>query len=250
MVNINKTLLEFQRNVELDSNLYFKKASEEQEIFVRDQIGCNLLHTTVFVVSTHRSKSCLLPVYGFYLANGMCIHMRENFYGWVVSVDSLFEFSLPSDLVYGDGENHDGDIYPGYCEGFKDEWCYPYTVSNTKRSTFRVNTDFNLYTVFYHLNKLGNPLTFPDMTDNEIIEAIADMVRNHSDDDIYGMLIRTYRIADNLGILMPLANDDEDIAKIIIEHPEIRQAFIKEYNIFHMGETMEANSTKWIDEYF
>ena len=61
---MNKLLIEFMRENELDDNLNYKKAAERQMAFVRDKIGMYLTHSPIFVLSTHMSKSCLLPVYG------------------------------------------------------------------------------------------------------------------------------------------------------------------------------------------
>lgn len=73
---MNKLLIEFMRENELSDDLLWKKAAEQQMIFVRDKIGKHLSHSPIFVVSTHMSKSCLLPVYAFRLTNGIEFIMR------------------------------------------------------------------------------------------------------------------------------------------------------------------------------
>ena len=106
----NFTVLEFMRDFEYNSNLLWKKKAEEQLIFVRDTIGA-LVKSPIFIVSTHYSKSCLLPVYGFMLPNGIRVIMRENFYGWVVSMwvdNECASFSIDEGLVHGDKDENEG----------------------------------------------------------------------------------------------------------------------------------------------
>ena len=130
---MNKLLLEFMRETELDEKLIWKKAAEKQMIFVRDTIGAHLTHSPIFVVSTHMSKSCVLPVYAFRLSNGIEFIMRENFYGWVVSIRSPFTIEELPDFCRGDtlcSENPEGDIAECYCEGFSKSWVYKYKNKN------------------------------------------------------------------------------------------------------------------------
>jgi hypothetical protein len=149
---MNELILNWQRRVDLDEALYYKKSAERQTIFMRDDICRDLLRIPCFVVSHHVSKSCLLPVYFFKLNNCIEVICRENFYGWVVSVKtptSECEISLPADLIHGDGD--DKDIHPVYCEGFKDEWVFPY--SNKHKMTFRVRNNYQFWSLMRELNK-------------------------------------------------------------------------------------------------
>lgn len=151
---MNKLLLEFMRDNEWDDKLIYKNAAIEQMIFVRDTIGKNLTHSPVFVVSTHTSKSCLLPVYALKLTNGIEFIMRENFYGWIVSIRSPFEIETIPEFCYGDGVNRDNDISDCYCEGFKNSWVYVYKNKNFNYSTFRIDSNYQLYTLIYLLNNI------------------------------------------------------------------------------------------------
>lgn len=146
-------LLQWQRNWEIDDKMLWKKSAEKQTCFVRDNLCRGLLHTPVFVVSTHTSKSIRLPVYRFRMHNGILVTARENFYGWVVSIKSPFPVNLPDDLVHGDGANNNEDISSCYCEGFKEDWVYPYGIENVRLSTFRVEGDYRLYALMCELNK-------------------------------------------------------------------------------------------------
>ena len=83
----SKLLLEWMRETpDIEDKMNWKRPAERQMCFVRDQIGRNLLRVPVFAVSTHRSKSIDLPVYGLTMRNGIEMYARENFYGWVVSL--------------------------------------------------------------------------------------------------------------------------------------------------------------------
>ena len=91
-------LLQWMRSSEIDDSMCWKNAAERQMCFVRDVLCTNLLKVPVFVVSTHMSKSILLPVYRFRLQNGIIVTARENFYGWSVSIKSPFVVNLPEEL--------------------------------------------------------------------------------------------------------------------------------------------------------
>ncbi|WQJ53300.1 MAG: hypothetical protein [Wendovervirus sonii] len=251
----NKTLLEFMRMVDLDEKLIWKKSAERQEIFVRDKICLHLLHTSAYVVSTHYSKSCLLPVYGICMDNGMVVRMRENFYGWVVSIDSPFEFSLPENIVYGD-HNDDTDeqnIHSCYCEGFKDEWVYPFKTKNTMQSTFRVHSDYDLYVLFYMLRELGTPIVFDTaMTDEEIRKGANDIIEYHKEEDLFSIFYKTFRAIEkelNTGLYICTHNKIDEFIEYIVKYPEVKKVFLQEYSMIRKGENLDNNKTYWIDEY-
>ena len=194
---MNKLLLEFMRENELDKDLIWKKAAERQEIFVRDEIGMHLTKSPIFVVSTHMSKSCLLPVYAFKLSNGIEFIMRENFYGWVVSIRSPFAIDKLPDFCTGDtlcSENPEGDIHKCYCEGFSESWVYKYKKENFNYSTFRVHDDYDLYTLVYLLNKLEGEKVKDETTSQLIIKTCIEEIgkRHLSLDSIYNIFTHSY----------------------------------------------------------
>lgn len=193
---MNKLLIEFMRENELSDDLLWKKAAEQQMIFVRDKIGKHLSHSPIFVVSTHMSKSCLLPVYAFRLTNGIEFIMRENFYGWVISIRSPFTIEKLPDFCKGD---YGADIADCYCEGFHKSWVYKYRNENFCYSTFSINEDYDLYTLVYMLNKLeGRPII--DETDNQNVLSmcIEQMGKNHpSCDALYDIFYRSYFATTN-----------------------------------------------------
>lgn len=146
-------LLHWQRTTDLDDNLIYKKASENQEIFMRDDVGLNLLKAPVFVISSHMSKSCRLPVYYIKMMNGIKVIMRGNFYDWKLSVDSPVDLPancIPIDCVSGGIKD---DISECYCEGFKDEWVFgKYNPENPgKQFTIECADKYRLYVALHSL---------------------------------------------------------------------------------------------------
>lgn len=137
---------------ELDTLIY-RKAGWHQVMFVRDELAPPL-RADVTVVSTHRSKSLILPVYRMTF-KGIVLYMRENFYGWVVSVDAGYKQFSDNDFVtlpkgyvnFGpdQADKPDDIFHPVYAEGFKDEWCcLPFTKSKSK-FTVRVANNYSLW---------------------------------------------------------------------------------------------------------
>ena len=186
-------LLQWMRSSKIADSMLWKDAAESQMCFVRDVLCTNLLKVPVFVVSTHTSKSILLPVYRFRLQNGIIVTARENFYGWVVSIKSPFVVNLPEDLVHGDGEN--GDVTYSYCEGFKDDWVYPYSVKDVRLSTFRVESNYMLWALMRELN------TYPEIkkdTNYNYGQSITETIVKHfiekigEDINLYNIFVNTY----------------------------------------------------------
>ena len=133
-------LLHWMRKQEIDDKMLYKNAAIKQECFIRDQICMRLLHTHSFVISTHRSKSIVLPVYAFTMENGIKVICRENFYGWKLSVklpkDRPCENIIPEDLLEG-GYNENASKC--YIEGFKDEWIFEEFINESH--TLQIDLD-------------------------------------------------------------------------------------------------------------
>lgn len=249
----NFTLLEFMRDFKYDENLLWKKNAEHQALFVRDTIG-TLVKSPIFVVSTHYSKSCLLPVYGFMLPNGIRVIMRENFYGWVVSMwvdNESANFSLDEGLIHGDGDKnggHNGDIHECYCEGFKNEWVFPFQTKETKATTFRVDDEFKLYTLLYKLvNEYNNEIPFVDYKlDTERLENIYNSIieRHPSLDIFYDVFPETYYKVTNDDFVkkhsLSYWPKNEELFAVISKFQEIKECFLKEYYRFNFFERFEG----------
>ncbi len=127
----------------------------DQVRFVRDEVSSLLSRTykeyrdLTDVVSTHRSKSCTLPVFFIDLPkDGVKIWMRYNFYNWNVSVESdrpltcdfLHTFSIESGLSYC------------YCEGMEDKKFESYK-DNNKKFTVCIGNKYDVYVFLSVLRK-------------------------------------------------------------------------------------------------
>lgn len=240
----NLTLLEYMRCGELDDNLLFKKSAINQMIFVRDKLCHDLFKAPVFVVSTHTSKSCKLPVYGFVMPNGINVIMRDNFHGWVVSMwvdENKPKFSLERKILE---ENNVSDINPCYCEGFKEEWVFPYEIENTLGTTFRVFDNYDLYTLFYLLSKTytNDKANIKHLTDNEITDICNQIKDRHQYLKHYNEIFpETISMLYNKDIiekynLPPYINSD-DIPNIICKCEDIKICLENEVRKFLFFET-------------
>jgi hypothetical protein len=117
-----------------DSDLYFKKMSEDQVIFIRDSIGqlfgMDWDDNPPLVVSTHHSKSTTLPVVNVW-NDGVAVILRGNYYNWIVSVEADQPVTDNFyDLIVRDHEVHDC-----YAEGFDKSWVFDSYAKNPSRFT-------------------------------------------------------------------------------------------------------------------
>lgn len=137
----------------------YKDAAIDQMVFIRDKITRNLFDNyemyeknPVKIISTHMSKSIVLPVYLIDLQNiyGIKIIMRGNFYDWKISISSNKNINCDFDNLITDSSK----INSVYCEGFKEEWVYDAYNNNKKQFTIETNYSFyELYTFFYLLGR-------------------------------------------------------------------------------------------------
>jgi len=130
--------------------LYAYKAGCNQIMFVRDDVH-QLVARHVSddpeerytfrrtfpprAISSHTSKSMPLPVYEIELAHlGLRLTMRNNFYNWVVTVESERPVTGP---FYGLIRPDETKIPHYYAEGFHPDWLFdPWTSGAKKFSTF------------------------------------------------------------------------------------------------------------------
>lgn len=151
---MRQELLEYMRENEISKELIFRGSAIDQMCFIRDTLCRSLLcNTTCWVVSTHNSKSIQLPVYEFEF-NGVTVTMRENFYGWVVSLSSSKPVTIDKDLIYYDNDEEIEGIHPCYCEGFEEDWAYSSYTDCCHECTFRVDDNYRLWTLMYLLDKI------------------------------------------------------------------------------------------------
>lgn len=137
-----------------DDNLIYKDGLGQQVCFVRDTL-CNLLfsdynekeNNPVMVISTHTSKSVLLPVYQINLPSGIEIILRNNFYDWKVSITSKEPIRCDFMGLF----DMDQIIPATYCEGFPENKVYPSYSDNHSNFTCEIRTDYDLYTFMFLL---------------------------------------------------------------------------------------------------
>lgn len=105
------------------------------------------------VISSHRSKSIILPVYQIHHPE-ITFTLRNNFHDWKLSVESknpivanfegLFYTSPPIDPSYT-GEPLD----PVYFEGFPEDLVFRYYSKNNTKFSASIADDYRLYTVIF-----------------------------------------------------------------------------------------------------
>lgn len=99
------------------------------------------------VISTHISKSVLLPVMELDLKSvGVKIVLRDNMYNWNVSVESEKDIDCDFKDVFSDYDYH-----YCYCEGFPKDRIYGMYQNNHKKFTICINDDYRLFTFMWLL---------------------------------------------------------------------------------------------------
>lgn len=148
-------LQEWANTHQPDSDLLFKEGYWDQIIFVRDKLRGIFASTyeeyvalaaNFTVISSHHSKSVLLPVFRVELADGTAFTMRDNFHDWKVSVDS------PRDVEadFMDLFRPNDRVGRACCEGFPSELIYGPYVSNKKKFTIELPSGYNhIFTFFW-----------------------------------------------------------------------------------------------------
>ena len=261
----------WKRKWELDDDLIYKKAGINQAGFVSGEICGNLLHVHGFVVSTHCSKSCKLPVYYIKMRNGIKLIMRNNFYDWKMSVEIPEQYAaLPIDFLPADCLSHsmvknEGDkIATCYMEGFSSEWCYDaYLPKNPpKRFSIEVPDNHRLYVIIHRLKHAYPDVEFHTEDDTRTKEHIAEAIEriwnangfaDLRDEERWGttfkkpvmsgweILWQTYRKIDDLYYdhkidvkeLPDLSKSKPmQFAELIMQHPEVHEEFLREEWMF------------------
>ena len=259
-------LLHWMRKQEIGDEMNWKKAAIHQEIFIRDTICTNLLHTHSFVVSSHVSKSILLPVYAFLMQNGVKVICRENFYGWKLSVElpkkRPITDILPKDIIT---EGYKSDISNCYFEGFKDEWVYPgYDPDDVKQTKFSIGiySDYDFYVAMYMLKHLYGDIDLhneiKNLTKEEIVNTINVIYEAYgynemTIDDSWGkptekrimsgweIMWRTYHQLDDYDfrkrynldyVSFDICDDPEKFADEILKYPEVAREFVLEKKMY------------------
>ena len=259
-------LLHWMRKQEIGDEMNWKKAAIHQEIFIRDTICTNLLHTHSFVVSSHVSKSILLPVYAFLMQNGVKVICRENFYGWKLSIElpkerPVADF-LPKDII---SEGYKSNISDCYFEGFRSKWVYPgYNPDDVKQTKFSIGiySDYDFYVAMYMLKHLYGDMDLhneiKNLTKEEIVNTINVIyeaygynefeIEEYANGSItkrvmsgWEIMWRTYhQLGDydfrkryNMDyVSFDICDDPEKFADEILKYPEVAREFVLEKKMY------------------
>lgn len=134
----------------------YKQGFLRQTVFVRDTF-CILFQNEIKsleVISTHTSKSILLPVYcvnlNFNDHNYIKFVLRDNFHDWKISVSSTIDLHFPTEMFSKNGEEQNHNVY---CEGFEESWIYGPYVKNQSKFTVEIYNNELLY-MFLFMIKL------------------------------------------------------------------------------------------------
>lgn len=138
-----------------NEKLIFKDGYWHQIIFVRDKVAellaktyeeCKAIQSNTRVISTHISKSVLLPVFKVELVDGTKFIMRYNFHNWKVSVDSPRDVRANFMGLFNPYER----IHEVYCEGFPKEVVYGPYAKNKRQFTIELPPEnYHLFMFFW-----------------------------------------------------------------------------------------------------
>ena len=170
----------------IKDEMLWKKAAQNQMMFVHDKLNGLMQNsletedrTDVEVISTHTSKSILLPVY--HLQRGdLHIILRENFYNWKMSVlnpnfvlanfDGLFYTTPPIDPDYTGDE-----LSSVYFEGFPKDLIFGYYEESDKSHfSAHIVNDQMMWTTLYLILKDQGYVTPREWTTKEKSRAEMD----------------------------------------------------------------------------
>lgn len=154
------TLLDWTRGHIVEDRMHWKGAAEDQFFFYRDALAyriCKNPEQDCRVVSTHRSKSIVLPVVAYETKWGWVIS-RHNFYNFMCTVSlhlgKGFTAPVPlpiNDYMAGDKQT----VNPVYCEGFDPSWVYSRYQPGCNTFTSEFANKYDLYTALYTINQWG-----------------------------------------------------------------------------------------------
>jgi len=147
----------------VDDDMLWKGSFGHQMSFIRDElqglIGVGLEYDDQVklgkVISTHRSKSIVLPVVQFHRRDlGLRFTLRNNFFDWKLSVEAprpittdfegLFHTTPPLDPDYTGNE-----LSSVYFEGFPKEFIFGYYWEDCQRWSASIRGDKCLWTTVF-----------------------------------------------------------------------------------------------------
>lgn len=149
-------LLTWCRVNEPEDKMIYKQGYWDQIMFVRDKLpeiwydsnkdSLDDMRYNISVISTHRSKSILLPVYEIKIPKyNLTFVMRYNFYNWKISIESGISLDLDFMGLFDPNEK----INNTYCEGFPSHRIYSDYFGDSMHKNFTVEiwNDYQVYTL-------------------------------------------------------------------------------------------------------
>lgn len=145
----------FMENKPSEDMIYYEYFFNQLR-FVRDKLPQvlfpNLHHEKqrkrLTVISTHMSKSIVLPVYEIKIPEqGIILTMRNNFYDWKVSVESLYPIPNRFDGLFNVKETFSSVL----CEGFPPNKVFGSFQDNQMEFTIEIRDDYRLFTFLWLL---------------------------------------------------------------------------------------------------
>ena len=228
-----------------DEKLIYADIAKEQRAKV-NRMALDICHSPCYVISTHTSKSCKLPVYAILLPNDIEIIFRDNFYDINLSVKSDYAVDLPEKLI--DTESH------CYLEGFSKNWSYPkYSETNKQVFTMYVGDMDKLVEIVKYLMTLGEEKEKKDYDRSECVckLLIEGIIRDSVFERISWRAVDLWN--DAMLLLFPLSFDRylydccehknilviiDEFTKYVVENPSVSNLL-----------RMEAKSNyKWVCE--
>lgn len=140
-INIEDYINEFIDKTSKD--LIYRNAGINQIRFIEHFCKKFSILKNCFIVNEHTSKSVALPVYKIEYS-GYTIYMRNNFYNWILTIESNKELNLPEILIKNKSEL--------YCiEGFMKEWHYKPYEKGCKKCSIELYDNNDLYVILFNL---------------------------------------------------------------------------------------------------
>jgi len=101
------------------------------------------------VISTHTSKSVLLPVWRIRTSYGLVVTCRDNFHNLKFSIQS----QRPINADFHGICKIDEQINTVYCEGFENEWVYGPYANDNEKFTVEIFGTYPAWTFFFLLKR-------------------------------------------------------------------------------------------------
>ena len=117
------------------------------DILARDFDDYIAILNNIRVISTHTSKSVLLPVFRVELKDGTAFTMRNNFYDWKISVSSPRRIVEIDPMGLFDPLKRINDVY---CQGFPEQLVYgPYADNQLQFTIELPGGNYHAFTFFW-----------------------------------------------------------------------------------------------------